>query len=209
MLIKIGFFLFVVFIKLLFVIEIDEVSSCKLNIDDVDLCCKLAAFWQVDCPGAYKPNCNIFSHNCVGCDYSYSKATGCKPIVRCSCYYCCDSKYAAESCPNGCQNCVKDGEGGCPANSAPMFKSIGNSSSSMHESATNAREHFDMVDADKNGSISLNEAIDHLGSKLENGTSAIAANMSWFAEIDRNDNKQIEPGEFDRSLIGVNNQTSG
>ncbi|KAI3415263.1 hypothetical protein GPALN_004878 [Globodera pallida] len=201
MLIKIGFFLFV-FIKLLFIVEIDEVSSCKLKIHDVDRCCKLAPFWQVNCPGAYKPKCNIFSHNCVGCDYSYSKATACKPIVRCSCYYCCNAKYAAESCPDGCRDCVKDGEGGCPENSAAVqFKLIGNSSSSMHESATNARGHFDMVDVDKNGIISLNEAINYLGLKLENGTSASAVNTSWFAEIDRNDNKQIEPGEFDRSLI--------
>uniref|UniRef100_A0A183CHW1 EF-hand domain-containing protein n=1 Tax=Globodera pallida TaxID=36090 RepID=A0A183CHW1_GLOPA len=170
-------------------------------IHDVDRCCKLAPFWQVNCPGAYKPKCNIFSHNCVGCDYSYSKATACKPIVRCSCYYCCNPKYAAESCPDGCRDCVKDGEGGCPENSAVNFKSNGNSSSSMHESATNAREHFDMVDVDKNGSISLNEAINYLGLKLDNDTSASAVNTSWFAVIDRNDNKQIEPGEFDRSLI--------
>uniref|UniRef100_A0A914I1W6 B30.2/SPRY domain-containing protein n=1 Tax=Globodera rostochiensis TaxID=31243 RepID=A0A914I1W6_GLORO len=66
------------------------------------------------------PNCNIFSRNCVGCDYSYSKATGCKPIVRCSCYYCCNPKYAAESCPDGCRDCVKDGEGGCPENSLSL-----------------------------------------------------------------------------------------
>uniref|UniRef100_A0A914IDY0 BACK domain-containing protein n=1 Tax=Globodera rostochiensis TaxID=31243 RepID=A0A914IDY0_GLORO len=45
------------------------------------------------------------------------------------------------------------------------------------------------------------------GNLFKNGTSASAVNTSWFAEIDRNDNKQIEPGEFDRSLIGVNNQT--
>ncbi|KAI3418147.1 hypothetical protein GPALN_010363 [Globodera pallida] len=109
----------------------------------------------------------------------------------------------------------EDGEGGCPENSAAVqFKSIGNSSSSMHESATNAREHFDMiklrfkVDVDKNGSISLNEAINYLGLKLENGTSDSAVNTSWFAEIDRNDNKQIDPGEFDPRL-GATEQRQG
>uniref|UniRef100_A0A914HQG5 EF-hand domain-containing protein n=1 Tax=Globodera rostochiensis TaxID=31243 RepID=A0A914HQG5_GLORO len=158
------------------------------------------------CPGAFKPNCNVFDHNCVGCEYTYLKSRGCRlEEVRCSCYYCCDPKYA-ESCPNGCRMCIWDGSGGCHA----PFKSIGNSSSSILESVKNARKNFDMVDVDKNGSISLNEAIDYLRSKA-NGTlpKHLAKNMSWFADIDLNGNNQIEPGEFDRSLIGVNDQTSG
>ncbi|KAI3417578.1 hypothetical protein GPALN_013298 [Globodera pallida] len=125
--------------------------------------------------------------------------------VSCSCYYCCDPKYA-ESCPDGCHRCIKDGEGGCPENSAVNFKSIGNSSSSMLEMEAKAWQHFNMIDVDKNGSISLNEAVDHLGSKLDNGTAAatnVAKNVSWFAELDRNGNNQIEPEEFDRTLIGV------
>uniref|UniRef100_A0A183BL46 EF-hand domain-containing protein n=1 Tax=Globodera pallida TaxID=36090 RepID=A0A183BL46_GLOPA len=160
---------------------------------------------SIGCPGAFKPNCNVFDRNCVGCRYSYSKKTGCRPYVECSCYYCCDPKYA-ESCPNGCEQCIRDGKGGCHG----KFKSIGNSSSSMREPEGNAREGFDMVDVDKNGSISLNEAIAYLGSK-ENGTlpKHFAKNMSWFADIDLNGNNQIEPGEFDRSLIGVDDQTSG
>ncbi|KAI3407816.1 hypothetical protein GPALN_014154 [Globodera pallida] len=202
MLIKIFIF---VFIKLLFLAKIDKVSSCQVVLWDND-CCK-NKFWQtyefVDCPGPFKPKCNIFGHNCVGCTYVYSTSKGCIPRVHCSCYYCCDPQYA-ESCPNGCQGCIKDGVGGCPQNSAAQFKSIGNTSSlSMHESETKPREHFDMVDVDKNGSISLNEAINHLKSNLKNGTSVrnLAVNMSWFAEIDHNGNNQIEPGEFDRSLI--------
>uniref|UniRef100_A0A914HKM1 EF-hand domain-containing protein n=1 Tax=Globodera rostochiensis TaxID=31243 RepID=A0A914HKM1_GLORO len=201
MLIKIGFFIFV-FIKLLFLAKIDKVASCYVAILDDD-CCQ-DSFWKtVDCPGPFKPKCNIFNHNCVACAYIYSTAKACIPQVQCSCYYCCDPQYA-KNCPDGCRECVKDGEGGCPENSAAQFKSIGNSSSSsMHEYEAKAREHFDMVDVDKNGSISLNEAINHLKSKLKNGTSAsnLAVNMSWFAEIDHNGNNQIEPGEFDRSLI--------
>uniref|UniRef100_A0A914HTN0 EF-hand domain-containing protein n=1 Tax=Globodera rostochiensis TaxID=31243 RepID=A0A914HTN0_GLORO len=210
MLIKSGRFLFV-FIKLLFFVNIDEVSSCALSIFNDDGCCK-NNFWGSDCNGLFKPNCNIFEANCVGCTYIYNKANACSVRVYCSCYYCCESKYA-ESCPDGCWRCVKDGEGGCSENMAGNFKSIGgNSSSSMLETKTKARQHFDMIDVDKNGSISLNEAVDHLGSKLDNGKTTgrnVAKNVSWFAEIDRNANNQIEPGEFDRSLIGGNNQTSG
>uniref|UniRef100_A0A914HR58 EF-hand domain-containing protein n=1 Tax=Globodera rostochiensis TaxID=31243 RepID=A0A914HR58_GLORO len=158
------------------------------------------------CPGAFKPKCNVFDRNCVGCRYSYLKKEGCRAHIECSCYYCCDPKYA-ESCPDGCNNhkCIWDGTGGCLA----TFNSIGNSSSSMLESVKNAREDFDMVDVDKNGSISLNEAIAYLRSKA-NGTlpKHLAKNMSWFADIDLNGNSQIEPGEFDRSLIGVDDQTS-
>uniref|UniRef100_A0A183BMK0 EF-hand domain-containing protein n=1 Tax=Globodera pallida TaxID=36090 RepID=A0A183BMK0_GLOPA len=66
-----------------------------------------------------------------------------------SCYYCCDPQYT-ESCPDRCAECVN------------------NSSSSMLEAEAKAWEHFDMVDVDKNGSISLYEAIDHLETKLKN-----------------------------------------
>ncbi|KAI3407817.1 hypothetical protein GPALN_014155 [Globodera pallida] len=66
----------------------------------------------------------MFGNNCVGCTYNYSTANACSPRVHCSCYYCCDPQYA-ESCPDGCRECVKDGEGGCPQNSAAQFKSIG------------------------------------------------------------------------------------
>uniref|UniRef100_A0A914HNK3 EF-hand domain-containing protein n=1 Tax=Globodera rostochiensis TaxID=31243 RepID=A0A914HNK3_GLORO len=157
------------------------------------------------CPGAFKPNCNVFDCNCVGCEYTYVKKEGCRPQVKCSCYYCCDPKYA-ESCPDGCHNCIWEGKGGCSG----QFKSIGNSSSSMLESEESARKDFDMVDVDKNGSISLNEAIAYLRSKA-NGTlpKHLAKNISWFADIDLNGNNQIEPGEFDRSLIGVDDLTSG
>ncbi|KAI3421819.1 hypothetical protein GPALN_012363 [Globodera pallida] len=202
MLLKIGFFIFV-FIKLLLLAKIDKVSSCSVQLLDND-CCKnkFSQVYEIRCPGPFKPNCNIFGYNCVGCTYIYSTAKACIPRVLCSCYYCCDPQYA-ESCPNGCEGCIKDGVSGCPENSAAKFKSIGNASSPMHESETKAREHFDMVDVDKNESISLNEAINHLESRLKNGTSArnLAKNVSWFAEMDSNGNNQIEPGEFDRSLI--------
>ncbi|KAI3419364.1 hypothetical protein GPALN_006609 [Globodera pallida] len=81
----------------------------------------------------------------------------------------------------------------------------------MPESEAKAWKHFNLIDVDKSGSLSLNEAVEHLGSKPDNGTFAkhLAKNLSWFAEIDRNANNQIEPWEFDRSLIGVNNQTNG
>uniref|UniRef100_A0A914H9Y9 EF-hand domain-containing protein n=1 Tax=Globodera rostochiensis TaxID=31243 RepID=A0A914H9Y9_GLORO len=64
---------------------------------------------------------------------------------------------------------------------------------------------------DKNGSISLNEVVDHLGSKLDNGTAAatnVAKNVSWFAEFDRSGNNQIEPEGFDRLLIGGKSEYS-
>uniref|UniRef100_A0A183C2B2 EF-hand domain-containing protein n=1 Tax=Globodera pallida TaxID=36090 RepID=A0A183C2B2_GLOPA len=78
----------------------------------------------------------------------------------------------------------------------------------MLEAEAKAWEHFDMVDVNKNGSISLTEAIDHLETKLKNRTSGknLAKNVSWFAEMDSNGNNQIEPGEFDRSLIKVNDR---
>uniref|UniRef100_A0A914HU12 EF-hand domain-containing protein n=1 Tax=Globodera rostochiensis TaxID=31243 RepID=A0A914HU12_GLORO len=194
MLIKIGLFLFVS-IKLLFFGIIDEVSSCAVEMHDFGCC--FEGYFLYDCPGAYKPDCNMFGHNCVGCRYVFEPYECTRHRVACSCYYCCEPQYA-ESCPDGCAECIKDGEGGCPQNSGKFFKSLGNSSSSMLASVAKAREHFDMIDVDKNGSISLRNVA--------------AKNVSWFAELDRNGNNQIEPGEFDRSLIGVvnnNNQTIG
>uniref|UniRef100_A0A914HBV9 EF-hand domain-containing protein n=1 Tax=Globodera rostochiensis TaxID=31243 RepID=A0A914HBV9_GLORO len=218
-----------VFIKLLVLAKIGHVSSCITSINR-DGCCSVIGHALFGCPGMSKPDCNIFGtfpfcgtpqfswggghktakyhifdHNCVVCKYVYNDA--CTVRVLCSCYYCCDPQYA-EDCPNGCRECVKDGEGGCPENSAAVsFKAIGNSSSSMLEAEeAKAWEHFVTIDVDKNGSISLNEAIDHLVTKLNNGTSAkhLAKNVSWFAVMDSNGNNQIEPGEFDRSLIKVN-----
>uniref|UniRef100_A0A183BS48 EF-hand domain-containing protein n=1 Tax=Globodera pallida TaxID=36090 RepID=A0A183BS48_GLOPA len=200
--IKIGLFLFV-FIKLLFLGNIDEVSSCAVEMHDFGCCAEGYFLWK--CPGAYKPDCNMFGHNCVGCRYVFEPYECTRHRVACSCYYCCDPQYA-DSCPDGCAECIKDGEGGCPQNSGKFFKSLGNSSSSMLASVEKARKHFDMIDVDKNGSISLTEAIEHLA-QLNNGTAAAgnvaATNVSWFAKLDSNGNNQIEPGEFDRSLIGV------
>uniref|UniRef100_A0A914H6G8 EF-hand domain-containing protein n=1 Tax=Globodera rostochiensis TaxID=31243 RepID=A0A914H6G8_GLORO len=191
-----------VFIKLLFLVKIGHVSSCEKTLfyNGCCICCGTSSLFG--CPKPFEPpNCNIFDHDCVACNYIYNKTNECSERVQCSCYYCCDLQYA-ESCPDGCADCVKEGQGGCPENSA----SIGNSSSSILEGEAKAWEHFDMIDVDKNGSISLNEAIDHLETKLKNGTSDknLAKNVSWFAEMDSNGNNQIEPGEFDRSLIKVN-----
>uniref|UniRef100_A0A914H5E5 EF-hand domain-containing protein n=1 Tax=Globodera rostochiensis TaxID=31243 RepID=A0A914H5E5_GLORO len=191
--------------------QIKNVSSCEKTLfyDGCCVCCGTSPLFG--CPKPFEPaNCNAFDHNCVACNYIYNKTNECSERVQCSCY-CCDLQYA-ESSPGECAQCVKDGEGGCPENSAAVnFKSIGNSLSSMLETEAKAWEHFDMIDVDKNGSISLNEAIDHLETKLKNGTSDknLAKNVSWFAEMDSNGNNQIEPGEFDRSLIKVNNRTSG
>uniref|UniRef100_A0A183C4H4 EF-hand domain-containing protein n=1 Tax=Globodera pallida TaxID=36090 RepID=A0A183C4H4_GLOPA len=207
MFLEIGIF---VFIKLLFLAKIGQVSCCQAEIYEDGCCSGKWSLGILHCPGPFTPNCNFFDHNCVACTYVYNKTNACSVRVFCSCYYCCDPQYA-ESCPDGCAGCVKDGEGGCPENSAVNFKSIGNSSSSMMKTEAKAWEHFDMVDVDKNGSISLNEAIDHLETKVKNGTSGknLAKIVSWFAEMDSNGNNQIEPGEFDRSLIKVNNRTSG
>uniref|UniRef100_A0A183BUU5 EF-hand domain-containing protein n=1 Tax=Globodera pallida TaxID=36090 RepID=A0A183BUU5_GLOPA len=187
--IKIGLFLFV-FIKLLFLGNIDEVSSCAVEMHDFGCCAEGYFLWK--CPGAYKPDCNMFGHNCVGCRYVFEPYECTRHRVACSCYYCCDPQYA-DSCPDGCAECIKDGEGGCPQNSGKFFKSLGNSSSSMLASVEKARKHFDMIDVDKNGSISLTEAIEHLA-QLNNGTAAAgnvaATNVSWFAKLDSNGNNQ-------------------
>uniref|UniRef100_A0A914H5R7 EF-hand domain-containing protein n=1 Tax=Globodera rostochiensis TaxID=31243 RepID=A0A914H5R7_GLORO len=207
-------FLLVVFIKVLFVAQINEVVACKARIFSPHKCCAFQTAWHGGwlgwgCPD-WKPACNFFGRNCVRCLTAYNRGKGnCKPRVYCSCFYCCNPKYA-ENCPNGCNDCIRDGWGGCWPNFNYKWKSLGDSSPSMLEAEAEAWEHFDMVDVDKNGSISLNEAIEHFMSK-ENGTSAehLAKNVSWFAEMDINGNNQIEPGEFDRSLIGANNQTRG
>uniref|UniRef100_A0A914HM63 EF-hand domain-containing protein n=1 Tax=Globodera rostochiensis TaxID=31243 RepID=A0A914HM63_GLORO len=195
MLIKIGLFLFI-FIKLLFVGIIDEVSSCGVELQDFG-CCP-----DDICPVDLKQNCNMFGHNCVGCKFVFNKEHCTRFKVTCSCFYCCETQYR-ESCPDGCYECIQDGEGGCPQNTA-KFKSIGNSSSLTLTSEAKAREHFNAIDVDKDGSISLSEAIEHLWPKLGNGTAAgnvAAKNVSWFAKLDRNGNNRIDPGEFDRSLI--------
>ncbi|KAL3094580.1 hypothetical protein niasHS_004764 [Heterodera schachtii] len=122
------------------------------------------------------------------------------------CYYCCDKQYAA-NCPDGCQNCIKDGEGGCPENSKPdarLASSNFDNSSFVTplEAVAKLRRRFDTIDADKSGAISISEAIAHLVN-TENGTSAdhLAKNSAWFGKMDSNGNSQIEPVEFDRSLI--------
>ncbi|KAL3103531.1 hypothetical protein niasHT_025049 [Heterodera trifolii] len=157
--------------------------------------------WNITvCPGHLVPKCNIFGHNCVACRYDYSPPS-CNVSVACSCYYCCDPQYAS-TCPDGCKNCVKDGEGGCPQNSAAHFKQINDNSSLSHlESAAKKRGEFGKIDVDKSGGISSKEAIAHLV-KTKNGTSAddLAKNMAWFSQMDSNGNNRIEPGEFDRSL---------
>uniref|UniRef100_A0A914H654 EF-hand domain-containing protein n=1 Tax=Globodera rostochiensis TaxID=31243 RepID=A0A914H654_GLORO len=129
------------FIKLLFLVKIGHVSSCEKTVfyDGCCICCGTSSLFG--CPKPFEPpNCNIFDHDCVACNYIYNKTNECSERVQCSCYYCCDLQYA-ESCPDGCADCVKEGQGGCPENSA----SIGNSSSSILEGEAKAWEHFDMV----------------------------------------------------------------
>uniref|UniRef100_A0A183BXQ3 EF-hand domain-containing protein n=2 Tax=Globodera pallida TaxID=36090 RepID=A0A183BXQ3_GLOPA len=191
MLIKIGLFLFV----LLFVGIIDDVSSCKAENKDYGCCAD-------GCPEGYDPKCNIFGHDCVGCKYEFDPYECTHYKVECSCFYCCDKKYD-DICANHCEGCIKDGKGGCPENS-DNFNSIGNSSLTLASEAK-ARGNFDKIDLDKNGGISLSEAIKHLGpKKLGNGRAAgnvAAKDVSWFTKLDRNGNSQIEPEEFDRSLM--------
>ncbi|KAI3419179.1 hypothetical protein GPALN_006932 [Globodera pallida] len=208
-------FLLVVFIKVLLVAKINEVVACKARIFSPNKCCAFQTAWHGGwlgwgCPD-WKPGCNFFGYNCVRCLTAYNRGKGnCNPRVYCSCYHCCNPKYAV-NCPNGCDDCIRDGWGGCWPNFNYKWKSLGSSSMLEAEAEAKAWEHFDTVDVDKNGSISLNEAIEYYVSKLENGTSAehLAKNVSWFAEMDSNGNNQIEPEEFDRSLIRANNQTRG
>ncbi|KAL3113155.1 hypothetical protein niasHT_013391 [Heterodera trifolii] len=129
--------------------------------------------------------------------------------TRCSCYYCCSYAWH-EYCPQGCLNCLKDGEGGCPENAKAKYHRVWSNSAASDNSSfvqslkkvEAARKHFDTIDADKSGAISISEAIAHL-MNTENGTSAdhLAKNSAWFGKMDRNGNSQIEPIEFDRSLI--------
>ncbi|KAL3125127.1 hypothetical protein niasHT_001204 [Heterodera trifolii] len=128
-------------------------------------------------------------------------------MTRCSCYYCCEKQYA-EYCPDGCEYCLHDGEGGCPANSEPSARlassNLTENSPFVHslKKVETARKHFDTVDVDKSGTISMKEAIAYLV-ETKNGTSAdhLAKNSEWFGHMDSNGNSQIEPMEFDRSLI--------
>ncbi|KAL3125129.1 hypothetical protein niasHT_001206 [Heterodera trifolii] len=152
----------------------------------------------------------MFGRNCVVCEFDISKDKSKKCFLsatRCSCYYCCDKQYA-EYCPEGCEYCLKDGEGGCPENSKPNAR-LASSNASDNSPFVNslktvetARKHFDTVDADKSGTISMKEAIAYLV-ETKNGTSAdhLAKNSEWFSKMDSNGNSQIEPMEFDRSLI--------
>ncbi|KAL3125130.1 hypothetical protein niasHT_001207 [Heterodera trifolii] len=162
------------------------------------------------CVVSLEPACNIFGHNCVVCEFHVSRNifTECEiSETRCSCYYCCDSNYATY-CPQGCKDCIKDGEDGCPENSKANAR-IASSNLTENSSFVNslkkvetARKHFDTVDADKSGAISMKEAIEYLV-ETKNGTSAdhLAKNNEWFGKMDRNGNSQIEPVEFDRSLV--------
>ncbi|KAL3094583.1 hypothetical protein niasHS_004767 [Heterodera schachtii] len=165
------------------------------------------------------PACNIFHRNCVICQVEINKDKNKQCFLsatRCSCYYCCDKKYAAH-CPQGCEYCINDGfyeEGGCPENHTPMARLASSNYSSEIGLTENspfvyslkkvetARKHFDTVDADKSGTISMKEAIAYLV-ETKNGTSAdhLAKNSEWFGKMDSNGNSQIEPVEFDRSLI--------
>ncbi|KAL3113157.1 hypothetical protein niasHT_013393 [Heterodera trifolii] len=165
------------------------------------------------------PACNIFHRNCVICQVEINKDKNKQCFLsatRCSCYYCCEKKYAAH-CPQGCEYCINDGfyeEGGCPENHTPMARLASSNYSSeigltenspfVHslKKVETARKHFDTVDADKNGAISMKEAIAYLV-ETKNGTSAdhLANNNEWFGHMDSNGNSQIEPMEFDRSLV--------
>ncbi|KAL3086107.1 hypothetical protein niasHS_008528 [Heterodera schachtii] len=157
------------------------------------------------------PRCNIFNNNCLVCAFDFTHEDRSKEYcildVSCSCYYCCEKQYAKD-CPQGCQNCRKDGEGGCPENNKPNARLVssraGGNSTFVHPlvEAKQLRQKFDTIDADKSGAISMNEAIAYLV-KTTNGRSAnhLAKNNAWFGHMDSNGNSQIEPVEFDRMLI--------
>ncbi|KAL3094588.1 hypothetical protein niasHS_004772 [Heterodera schachtii] len=159
----------------------------------------------------YDPKCNVFGNNCVVCafDVKHKDHTKdyCEEDASCSCYYCCDKHYERE-CLQGCKNCRKDGEGGCPENNKPDARlassRAGDNSTFLHplEEVKQLRQKFDMIDADKSGTISMKEAIAYLV-KTKNGRSAnhLAKNNAWFGHMDSNGNSQIEPVEFDRMLI--------
>ncbi|KAL3094582.1 hypothetical protein niasHS_004766 [Heterodera schachtii] len=188
---------------------VPQASPCTNVIGYVPGCCHdiVSLTCAIDLPG---PHCNIFGRNCVVCEFDIVKDQKKNCVIastRCSCYYCCDKQYA-KYCPQGCLNCQKDEEGGCRENNKPNSHLA---SSNLTENSPfvyslkkveTARKHFDTVDADKSGTISMKEAIAYLVETM-NGTSAdhLAKNSEWFGKMDSNGNSQIEPMEFDRSLI--------
>ncbi|KAL3094590.1 hypothetical protein niasHS_004774 [Heterodera schachtii] len=174
--------------------------------------CSNIGFFEAGCNRILPdPKCNIFGNNCLVCAYDFfhkdQSKEYCSLYVSCSCYYCCEKQYAKD-CPQGCQNCRKDGEGGCPENNKPNARLVssraGGNSTFVHplEEVKHSRQKFDTIDADKSGTISMKEAIAYLVD-TKNGTSAnhLAKNNAWFGHMDINGNRQIEPMEFDRMLI--------
>ncbi|KAL3079128.1 hypothetical protein niasHT_036181 [Heterodera trifolii] len=93
-------FLLIVFLQTKF----DKVLTCKNYMID-ELGC--AEKNSTTIPDA---NCGPGNHDCVVCQFVFDKH--CIMNTRCSCFYCCEEKYA-KNCPDGCYNCVTDGEGGC------------------------------------------------------------------------------------------------
>ncbi|KAL3092973.1 hypothetical protein niasHS_004575 [Heterodera schachtii] len=161
------------------------------------------------------PWCNVFGGNCVVCEFVFIPTAGCQLITKCSCYYCCEEQYK-DYCPQGCENCVTDGEGGCHENAKSREKfegcaSTGSTSNirgggetafSKLKRKTEAQMAFEMIDTDLDGFISKEEGIHYLRtSQHQSSTPAdLDKNSSWFDTMDQNGNKKIDPEEFDRLL---------
>ncbi|KAL3106603.1 hypothetical protein niasHT_012463 [Heterodera trifolii] len=61
-------------------------------------------------------NCNFFGNDCVVCAHVFDPSNNCERTSQCSCFYCCEEQYKSY-CPQGCENCIEDGSGGCRENS--------------------------------------------------------------------------------------------
>ncbi|KAL3099993.1 hypothetical protein niasHS_001919 [Heterodera schachtii] len=125
--------------------------------------------------------CDSAGNDCVVCEFVYDPSENCKPMTKCSCKYCCEEKYR-KYCPEGCENCVADGEGGCPENkeSQEIFTGCDNPGTKGGVAGTllgfetefskvekKLRQEWHLtgqIDEDKDKSISKKEAIQYLTS---------------------------------------------
>ncbi|KAL3096363.1 hypothetical protein niasHT_026330 [Heterodera trifolii] len=151
--------------------------------------------------------CNSEGKDCVVCEFVYDPSENCKPMTKCSCKYCCEKKYR-KYCPQGCENCVPDDEGGCVENkkSRETFTGCGNPGTKGGVAGTlmGFETEFSKIDEDKDKSISKKEAIQYLTSLGNKNLTdqGLAKNSSWFDAMDKNQNQKIEPEEFDQ-ILGI------
>ncbi|KAI3418040.1 hypothetical protein GPALN_010629 [Globodera pallida] len=177
--------------------KIDTVSACgKLTFENG--CCH-----SIICP-SLSGNCNFFSKNCAVCEFVFDPSDDCKLIRKCSCVHCCKPEYATD-CPQGCADCIDDGETECVhafGNGCGAAKALFSGFAERMAKNTAMKAEFAMIDLNGNGFFTQEEAIRHLAASGRLSAVALAENASWFDAMDKNGNQKIEPEEFDASLGG-------